>query len=77
MPKTRHNTNATEKTPPDEQAGPTVKAIHDDESGATMFEYALLFGAIALPSYWLIRTALAVLVGHYQMITTINGLPFP
>jgi len=37
----------------------------------------LLLAAIAIPSYWIIRLALAVLVGHYQMMTTLNGLPFP
>ncbi len=48
-----------------------------DESGATSLEYALLLAAIAIPSYWAIKFALAALTGHYQMMTTINSLPFP
>jgi hypothetical protein len=48
-----------------------------DEDGATTLEYALLLAAIAIPSYWGIKFALAALVGHYQMMTLINSLPFP
>jgi Flp pilus assembly pilin Flp len=47
------------------------------EQAATSLEYALLLAAIGLPSYWAIKAALAALVGHYQMMTTINALPFP
>ena len=50
---------------------------HQDETGATSLEWTLLLAAIALPSYWIIQLALATLVGHYQMMTTINSLPFP
>lgn len=48
-----------------------------DERGATMLEWVLVLGAIAIPGYWTIKLAFATLLGHYQMITTINGLPFP
>lgn len=48
-----------------------------DDRGATMLEWALLLAAIALPSYFLIALMLNVLGGHYQLISTINGLPFP
>lgn len=48
-----------------------------DESGATMLEWALLLGVIAIPSYWIVKLGMNVLIGHYQMITTVNGLPFP
>lgn len=51
--------------------------MHRDEQGATTLEWALLLAAIALPSYWLMQLALNVLVGHYQMMTTLNALPFP
>jgi len=48
-----------------------------EESAATMLEWALLLAAIGLPSYWIIKLALNTLVAHYQMMTTINSLPFP
>ncbi|MHC4993541.1 MAG: hypothetical protein ACYTGQ_00660 [Planctomycetota bacterium] len=40
-------------------------------------EWAMLLAVVALPSYLIIRLALAALVGHYQMMTTLNALPFP
>lgn len=51
--------------------------VHREQRGATTLEWALLLAAIALPSYAIIRLALAALIGHYQMITMLNGLPFP
>jgi Flp pilus assembly pilin Flp len=47
------------------------------DQGATTLEYVLLLAAIALPSYVIVQMGLATLFGHYRMITTINGLPFP
>lgn len=37
----------------------------------------MLLGVIAIPSYYIIQAALNALVAHYQMITTLNALPFP
>ncbi len=54
-----------------------IGRLHRDQDGATMLEWVLLLAAIALPSYFIMQLALAALVGHYQMITTINALPFP
>ena len=51
--------------------------LRSDVSGATMLEWSLLLAVIVLPSYALIRMALAVLVAHYRLIVTLNGLPFP
>ena len=48
-----------------------------DETGATTLEWVLLLAAIAVPSYWIVRLAIMTLVGHYQLVTTMNGLPFP
>ena len=48
-----------------------------DQRGATSLEWALLLGVIAIPSYYLIQAALSALAAHYQMITTLNALPFP
>lgn len=49
----------------------------DGERGATTLEWLLLVAAIALPSYAIIRLGLELLYAHYQLITTLNGLPFP
>ena len=48
-----------------------------DQSGATTLEWALLLAFIAIPSYYVIQLALATLVGHYRLMTTINALPLP
>jgi len=48
-----------------------------NQRGATMLEWTLLLAAIALPSWFIIKMVLSALVGHYRMMTTLNGLPFP
>lgn len=48
-----------------------------DEEGATTLEWTLLLAAIALPSWVIIRIALATLVAYYQMSVTLLGLPTP
>jgi len=53
------------------------KGLLRDARGAVAIEWALLLGGIAIPAYWIMRLALAVLAGHYRMMTTLNGLPFP
>lgn len=42
-----------------------------------MLEWLLLLAVVALPSYFIIRLALATLFAHYRLVTTINGLPLP
>lgn len=54
-----------------------VGRLGPDESGATTLELTLLVAVIAVPGYVLIRVGLATLVAHYQMVTMLNGLPFP
>lgn len=53
------------------------KSLWQDESAATSLEWTLLLAAVALPGYVTVRLALSALVGHYEMMTTINALPFP
>ncbi len=48
-----------------------------NRQGATTLEWALLLAAIALPSWFIIRMALATLAGHYRMMAALNALPFP
>ena len=54
-----------------------LRRLLAEQAGATTLEWALLLGVIAIPSYYIIQMALNVLVTHYQMITTLNALPFP
>lgn len=49
----------------------------EDDSGATALEWTLLLAAIALPSYFIIRLGLDLLIAHYELIVTINELPVP
>ncbi len=49
----------------------------EDQRGANAIEWTLLLGAIAIPSYYIILVALDTLVAHYQLVTTLNALPFP
>ena len=57
--------------------GAILRDLVCDQAGATTLEWALLLGVIAIPSYYIIQMALNTLVAHYQMITTLNALPFP
>ena len=54
-----------------------LRRLTHDQQGATTLEWALLLGVIAFPSYYIIQAALSALVAHYQMVTTLNALPFP
>ncbi len=65
-----------ESTTPNPPARP-LRELLNDEEGATMLEWSLLLGVIAIPSYFIISFALAALVAHFQMVTTLVGLPMP
>jgi hypothetical protein len=67
MPKPRQTTRLTH----------LFRRLTANQDGATTLEWTLLMGAIALPGYFIIKMALAVLIAHYQMVTTLNALPFP
>lgn len=54
-----------------------LRKLTGNQDGATTLEWALLMGAIVLPGYFIIKMALAILIAHYQMATTLNALPFP
>jgi len=54
-----------------------LRRLVAEQNGATTLEWALLLVAIAIPSYYIITTALETLLGHYRMMTTLNALPFP
>lgn len=54
-----------------------LRTLLTDESGATTLEWSMLLAAIAIPSYFIIELCVDVLVGHYQMMTMLNSLPFP
>ncbi|MEX2673003.1 MAG: hypothetical protein WD294_12935 [Phycisphaeraceae bacterium] len=68
--------NTIRREPPRRPAR-TWRALAEDEHAATSLEWALLLAAIALPGYVTVQLALSALTGHYEMMTTINALPFP
>ena len=69
---------AAEAPPEGGQGKPSaLRRLHEDESGTTALEWALLLGVIALPAIYLISMALSIIVDYYRMMTTLNGLPFP
>ena len=55
----------------------TWRRLVGAQSGTTTLEWALLLAALAIPSYVIITMALETLLGHYRMLTTLNGLLFP
>ena len=59
------------------KAAVLIGRLHRAQRGATSLEWTLLLAAIALPSYFIIQLALEALAGHYQLVTTVNSLPFP
>lgn len=48
-----------------------------DDRGATMLEWSLLLGGVAIPMWIIIRMGLNLLAAHYGLVTTMNQLPFP
>ena len=54
-----------------------LRRLVADDRGATTLEWALLMAAIAIPTYWTFRIALAMIVDYYTMMTLLNNLPFP
>ncbi len=52
------------------------RMLHD-QRGTTSLEWALLLGAIALPSVYLFTMSLGVVVDYYRMMTQITSLPLP
>jgi hypothetical protein len=63
------------QSPPDRPAA--WVRLHRNQMGATTLEYCLLLAAIAFPGYFLINSALNLLVEHYRLMTFLNSLPFP
>ena len=66
-----------DNTPQATRLARKLRKLLANQRGANSIEWALLLGVIAIPSYYLIQAALNALVLHYQMITTLNALPFP
>ncbi len=51
--------------------------VHADDRGATALEWALLLVVMAIPAYVLFSLGMAIMVEHYQMVSSLNALPFP
>ena len=54
-----------------------LRRLAGDQGGASTLEFALLMAAIAIPLYGVFRMALDLMIAQYQMVTFINGWPFP
>jgi hypothetical protein len=54
-----------------------LRRLHRDVCGATTLEWALLLGAIGIPSYYILKMCLQFLLANYRMMTFINAMPFP
>ena len=54
-----------------------LRRLAGHESGQMTIEWALVMVAIALPFYFIFRLCLDLLVAHFQMVTFLQGLPFP
>lgn len=51
--------------------------LTQDRAGQMTIEWALVLVAVALPFYYVFRLCLELLVAHFQMLTFLQGLPFP
>jgi hypothetical protein len=40
-------------------------------------EWTLVLAAVALPMYFVLKVCMWLLVGHYQMVSFLQTLPFP
>ncbi len=54
-----------------------LRRLHGDRAGQVTVEWALVLLAVALPMYYISALGLRILVGHYQMVTFLENLPFP
>lgn len=54
-----------------------ARRLWADERGGTTLEWCLVLAAVVIPSWYVIQLAITSLVGHYQMMTFLNSLPFP
>ena len=75
------NTQATDNTElTDEKSSrfrDTLAKLHRDDRGTTSLEWALLLGAIAIPSIFIFTMSLNIIVDYYRMMTQLSAFPFP
>lgn len=55
----------------------TVRRLTQDRAAQMTIEWALVLAAVALPFYFVFRLCLELLIAHFQMLTFLQGLPFP
>ena len=67
---------ACKQKPPADKL-PEDPNLHEDESAATTLEWALLLGAIALPTGLIIMQGLNLLTMIYASIVRMTNCPFP
>lgn len=54
-----------------------LRRLHGDQAGQVTLEWALILVVVVLPSFYLMRIFLGLLVDHWQMVTFLETLPFP
>jgi len=54
-----------------------LRRLCQDARGQMTIEWALVLVAVGLPFYFVFRICLDLLVAHFQMVTFLQGLPFP
>ena len=58
------------------RAHPGVR-LHRDRRGQLTVEWALVMIVLALPTHFIFKLLLRVMVAHYQMVTLMHAAPFP
>ena len=59
------------------EISPGLGRLCQDSRGQMTIEWALVLVGVALPFYFVFRICLDLLVAHFQMLTFLQGLPFP
>ena len=54
-----------------------LRRLTVEEGGQVTIEWALVMAAVALPFVVIFRVCLEIIVAHFQMVTFLQGLPFP
>ena len=73
-------TRTIDRIPPAKTGAETARLAETpplNQEGSTTLEFALLLAAFVLPSYFIIKMLLGLLLSYYQMMSTLNSLPFP
>jgi len=60
-----------------EATSAVLRRLARETAGQMTIEWALVLVVVALPFYYIFKVCLDLLIAHYQMVTFLQGLPFP